>query len=384
MTPDTYRVLAVEDDATWRQMLRQALDTLERFEVVVDDVERAEEGLKAAVEVGYDLIFMDYELPDGDGIQTIENLRGRGVDVPIIMLTGEGDEEVASQAIRSGADDYLTKDDASVQRIVQTTRNQLTIRDLDRQTGFLARHRDGDGTPSPERLALLGAFGATIQEAHQAGIADLTHIQRRLDERVRDLRDDPATEGAGKQLESLQRTVDDLADTVDRLDRLDGTLQSLRRLTLTGADRETVDLDELVGAAATVGATGAPVTVETDLDGPDAIEVDPPAIRQIVIHLINNAIQADPEADAVTVRTRTDGDDAVIEVADRGPGVPAEIRERAFDLYVTTKEDHEGLGLPLVRSLVRSHGGTVAFRDREGDGTVVTVRMPRVASASDS
>lgn len=384
MTPDAYRVLAVEDDATWRRMLRQALDTLEGFEIVVDEVERAEEGLKAAIGGRYDLIIMDYELPDGDGIQAIENLRGRGVDAPIIMLTGEGDEDVAAQAIRSGADDYLTKDAASVQRIVQTTRNQLTIRDLDRQAGFLARHRDVDKIPSPERLALLGAFGATIQEGHRAGIADLTQIQRRLAERIRDLRDDPATEGARKQLESLQRTVDDLGDTIDRLDRLDGTLQSLRRLTLTRADRKTVDLDEMVGAAARIGATGATVEIETDLDGPDAIEVDPPAIRQIVIHLINNAIQADPEADAVTVRTRTDGDDAVIEVADRGPGVPDEIRERAFDLYVTTKEEHDGLGLPLVRSLVRSHGGTVAFRDREGDGTVFTVRLPRGAPASDS
>lgn len=384
MTPDAHRVLAVEDDPTWHRMLREALRTLDRFEVVVDEVERAEEGLKAAVDGGYDLIFMDYELPDGDGIQTIENLRARGVDAPVVMLTGEGDEDVAAQAIRSGADDYLTKDDASIQRIAQTTRNQLTIRDLDRQAGFLARHRAGDETPSPERLALLGAFGATIQEGHRAGIADLTQIRRRLAEHVRDLQEDPATEGAGKELESLARTVDDLEDTVDRLDRLDGSLQSLRRLTLTGADPETVDLDDLVGSAATVGATGATVEVETDLDGPDALEVDPAAIRQIVIHLINNAIQADPEADAVTVRTRTDGDDALVEVADRGPGVPDGIRERAFDLYVTTKEDHEGLGLPLVRSLVRSHGGTVAFRDREGGGTVFTVRLPGAGSDPDS
>lgn len=384
MTEGAYRLLLVEDSPTARQMIRDALDRMEGVDLVVDEVGTLEEALDTAQDRAFDLIFMDYELPDGDGIQAIDNLRGLGVEDPIVMLTGKGDEDIASQAIRRGADDYLSKDGLEPVRIVQTVRNQIRLSELDRRSEFLARHRDRDGEPPAERLALLGAFGASIQEGLSVGMTDLVFVHETLDERLRDLERSSAADQAGKELERVRLLVDDLGETLDRLDRLDSTLHSLRRLTLAGVERETVDLDEVVAALARVCGTGSRVEVETDLDGPESIEVDLPAIRQVVSHLVNNAIQASPADGAVTLSTRSDGDDAVIEVADAGPGIPEEVEDRIFDLYVTTKEDHEGLGLPLVRALVQNHGGTVTHREREGDGTVFTVRIPRAGADDDT
>jgi two-component system sensor histidine kinase KdpD len=112
-----------------------------------------------------------------------------------------------------------------------------------------------------------------------------------------------------------------------------------------------------------------------------------PALRAAVVNLVENAAQASPSGEAVEVSVRTSGKHVRLEIADRGPGLPDDVRERLFRPHVTTKVGGSGMGLFLARQLVVGmHGGSLDVADREGGGTTVSVTLPLlgVGAASES
>lgn len=108
------------------------------------------------------------------------------------------------------------------------------------------------------------------------------------------------------------------------------------------------------------------------------VQVDPTAISQVVLNLAQNAVQAMHDGGRLTIATGVDGGDAVIEIADSGPGMDEATRIRAFEPFFTTRDEGSGagLGLPVALGLVRSHGGSIALDRAPGEGTRATVRLP--------
>ncbi len=133
-------------------------------------------------------------------------------------------------------------------------------------------------------------------------------------------------------------------------------------------------------------APNRPITMEV-LDGPGTPEVlgDEPRIRQVLSNLVANALQHTPEGAEITVRVGTDGDDAVLEVADKGPGMSQEDASRVFERFYRTDSSRArasggtGLGLSIVDSLVHAHGGVVTVTTAPGDGCCFRVMLPRIS-----
>jgi len=123
------------------------------------------------------------------------------------------------------------------------------------------------------------------------------------------------------------------------------------------------------------------------LDGPGTPEVvgDEPRIRQVLSNLVVNALQHTPTSADVIVRVGTDGDDAVVEVADKGPGMSQEDASRVFERFYRTDSSRArasggtGLGLSIVDSLVQAHGGLVTVTTAPGEGCCFRVTLPRVS-----
>lgn len=126
------------------------------------------------------------------------------------------------------------------------------------------------------------------------------------------------------------------------------------------------------------------------LDGPGTPEVlgDEPRLRQVLSNLLANAIQHTPQTADVTIRVGTDGDDAVLEVADEGPGMTQEDADRVFERFYRTDESRArasggtGLGLSIVNSLVKAHGGSVTVTTAPGAGCCFRVNLPRVGDVA--
>jgi len=145
------------------------------------------------------------------------------------------------------------------------------------------------------------------------------------------------------------------------------------------ASAEQTDLGALIQEV-TLEAIQEGATVELQaVQEPLPVMVVPTAIRSALANLVENAADASPEQVAVEVSLRRDGDEAVIVVADRGPGLPDDVRQRLYSPHVTTKIGGSGMGLFLAQQLVVGmHGGRLTVTDREGGGTLAEVRIPTV------
>ncbi len=120
------------------------------------------------------------------------------------------------------------------------------------------------------------------------------------------------------------------------------------------------------------------IRIEADLDGSlPAVWADPDQLKQIVLNLLLNAIDAGPSGSVVTLIARApDAAMATIDIHDQGPGIPAEQLESIFEPFFTTKETGTGLGLSLVHQMVVEHGGEISVRSEPGRGTTFHVTLP--------
>jgi len=176
-----------------------------------------------------------------------------------------------------------------------------------------------------------------------------------------------------------------LRDAADRCARIVKTFLAMARQ--TGPRREAVQVNELIEGALDMTAYGlrnAQIELVQELDATlPVLEADEDQIVQLLINLIVNAQHALEGRDGIrtlTVRTRLDAvrRQAVIEVADNGPGVQANVAARIFEPFFTTKEvgDGTGLGLSVCKGLVEAHGGTLTLHETPGGGATFRATLP--------
>jgi len=158
------------------------------------------------------------------------------------------------------------------------------------------------------------------------------------------------------------------------------------------APRRPVDLAAVArDAAAETAPLGGDERVALDVPAPVTVEGVRDDLHRLGLNLIENALIHTPDGAPVTVAVREEGDGAVLEVSDRGPGVPPALRERVFDRFargagagdVTPARSGSGLGLAIVRAVAEGHGGSVEVADAEGGGARFHVRLPLVAETAE-
>lgn len=110
--------------------------------------------------------------------------------------------------------------------------------------------------------------------------------------------------------------------------------------------------------------------------GVPVVSCDYQRLQQALLNLVNNAVEASPEEEVVTVRSLLGKEAVILEVADRGPGIAKEKREEIFTPFVTTKKEGTGLGLPIVRKIAEAHGITVSVDENPGGGALFRLVIP--------
>ena len=172
------------------------------------------------------------------------------------------------------------------------------------------------------------------------------------------------------------------------LDRAAGIVrQVLAHADPAKAPRTPVDLNELLreteGFVRSRKEFGH-VRFELDLaDAPLLVHGNPVMLGQVVMNLIVNACEVQPERGEVRVSSRAVDGGVVAEFADRGPGVAEADRQRIFEPFFSTK-DSTGLGLSICHTIMRQHDGELDVRPRQGGGAVFRMRLPALAAASET
>jgi len=202
---------------------------------------------------------------------------------------------------------------------------------------------------------------------------------------VEALLDAPATE------EERRKFLEIIARHTLRMERLVKDLLRLARLDAgqEELERSTFSVESLVNGVQTdlapqMEARRMRVTLTVEA-GAEAITGDPGKLHDVLRNLVENAVHYGAEGTTVDIHSRRDGADIVIDVADRGPGIPPSDLERIFERFYrvdrarTRVPGGTGLGLAIVKHLAGLHGGSVRAANREGGGAVVTVRLPQSA-----
>jgi len=198
-------------------------------------------------------------------------------------------------------------------------------------------------------------------------------------------------------LELLQASLASLDQAEDR-EIVDSALRSSRRMSrlvadlllLARADAGRLDKHRRCDLAAIAGeaaAEAAPLmgarTLTVDNDRPLRVEGSPDELHRMVLNLLDNAAHHTPAGSLVELGLRTEDGDAVIEVADDGPGIPARLRGQVFDRFVRGEGPADnsggtgtGLGLAIVSAVASSHGGRVEAAESEQGGALFRIRIP--------
>jgi PAS domain S-box-containing protein len=174
------------------------------------------------------------------------------------------------------------------------------------------------------------------------------------------------------------RHVDIIDSEIHRLDRVVQILVDFTRprdLHLEDTDLRLV-LDEVLLLASPDAAQHGVKIVRELPDEAMAVKVDVDFIKQAMLNVVLNGVQAMPKGGTLTIAAHRNDDTVVTEVRDQGTGIPASVQDKIFELYFTTKETGSGIGLAQTYQIMQWHYGSVEFESTEGQGTTFRLRLP--------
>ncbi|HKW75879.1 MAG TPA: ATP-binding protein [Terriglobales bacterium] len=242
----------------------------------------------------------------------------------------------------------------------------LTLRDTE------SVHRIEDEIELSRRLAAIGRLTSGVAHEVKNPInAIVVHLEV-LRQKLKQV--DPDT----------GRHMDVIGSEIQRLDRVVQTLVDFTRpVELRLAE---IDLRKLVDEVVILASPAAEqhqISVEREVS-PDSlpVRVDTDLVKQAVLNIVINGVQAMPEGGMLAISSRREGDSALIAVRDSGPGIPPEIRDKIFNLYFTTKKGGSGIGLAMAYRVVQLHQGSMEFNSVAGQGTTFFLRFPLVETTT--
>ena len=249
--------------------------------------------------------------------------------------------------------------------VTEAAGHAMILRDITKD------RRSTQQTIESERLSALTLLAAGV--AHEIGNPlNSLHIHLQLMERkVKKLK-------AAADKRELQDSIDIARAEINRLDSI--VTQFLRAVRPSKPNLQPENVNEIVREAVRFfqpEITDRDIVVETELrsDLP-RLELDRDQIKQAFYNAIKNSFEAMKRRDILRIRTDRDETHVKISFSDTGGGISPENLSRVFEPYFTTKSGGSGLGLLIVRRIVREHGGELAIESSEGKGLTLTIRLP--------
>jgi len=222
-----------------------------------------------------------------------------------------------------------------------------------------------------ERMATVGRLSLRVAHEVRNPIAAIELNAELLQDIVRDR--------PGTDMDEAGGLVTAIRDQVNTLDALTEEYLAFARFPKPHFEEESINhlLEELAAFLRPVATRqGLTINVANDPAAP-MMEVDRPLLRQAVLNLLKNGMEALSRGGAITLGSRWDGEALEVFVSDTGSGITSEVAGRLFEPFFTTKPQGTGLGLSITRQIIEEHGGELTWRNGEGGGATFTIRLPQ-------
>ena len=370
------RILLVDDNADHLFLARRELEGAMKCEVVT--AWTGAEALRLALtsETHLDAILLDNGLLDMSGLDVLTQLREADVATPIIIITGQGSEAIAVEALRRGASDYIVKSGEGSEIFPTVVKRSIERDQLRRRAEQLeAEH---------VRFARMAAIGEV-----SAGIAHEIRNPMTIISGMATLIRDNFDKLAPDELRQCARTIADNCQHLNRV--LDEVLTSS-----SGSNQRTPMLlselvDETLAFMRFDRAFRYRIEIERDFRNYGLVIANRDELKQVFINLFRNAAQAVQMAGnskgTLRVEIGESDHEVIARVSDDGPGIAPEAFEHLFETGFTTKNDAQGemkgsgLGLGICRRIVENHGGRLwAEEPQAGQGATFCLALPKATT----
>lgn len=378
----TGQILLVDDDLALLQALPHTI-SLRLSGVEIATASSAQAALELLQQQEYDAIVSDIKMPGMDGLALMATVYERYPETPVLLITGHGEHNLAIQALRGGAYDYIQKpidrDD-----FVMTLHRALHTRQLRRQIQEQQRaleqyalslerqveqrtHELAAANAAKDRFLDMATRELTLLRSHWLAVTQVfTHHLQQID-----------------GVEKLH--LEDMGCSIRRMERFSHELQdaSLIQTDHLVLRRDCYDLTVVCQQA--LDESGAEIGVSVTCELPDdrlEAVVDRAKIIQALNHLLSNARVYSSCGAPISVTLRRVEEEAIISVYDQGIGVPEQYLLRIYEPFyrVPGVERNSppglGLGLYIARAIVEQHGGHMEVQSEPGQGSTFSIVLP--------
>jgi len=379
------RILLIDDDSAALSALSRTF-RLRMRDIEVDTSISAFEALSLLKSKDYDAVISDIKMPGMDGMQLLANLHETMPEIPVLLITGHGEHELAMQALQEGAYDYTLKPIdrdffvASVRRALQTRQLLRLVQEKQQALEQYAHSLESQVeqrtrelmsvNDAKDRMLSMVAHELATPLTSLKGLLQLAH--RRLNH--------GAVDKVIHDMETMEASADHLGVLIQ--DLRDAIHIQTSQFILQLATCDLVKLCQNVLDEFTVDDVSTPChplyceTLEVNMDSN--------RIRQALLNLLSNARKYSPKGTPITVTLQQHVTEVCLSVADCGSGISSEhlahIYEQFYRVPNSNVQEGEftglGLGLYITRAIVEQHGGRMEVQSVPGEGSTFSIILP--------
>ncbi|MEM7130680.1 MAG: ATP-binding protein [Chloroflexota bacterium] len=356
-------ILLIEDNADdaflIKEMLTELPESAGRFGVT--HVERLAHGLERLEQEHFDIILLDFSLPDGHGVETFTQVQQEAPALPVVVLTGLDDEDMAVDALHEGAQDYLFKGEVNPSLLARAIRYAIERK---RAEVVVAQ-----SAADMEQFAYM--VSTDMQQSLQIIAQQLAQLEERLGERI------------GTTSKTL---IADIVSASQRVRALSDAQLAYTRTATWGVVLEAVDSQEILAQTlANLSSTIQEGKAEITHGLLPTVEGDTVQLLQLFRHLILNAIKfRSKSSPQIHIEAEHVSSEWVFSVQDNGIGIDVGYMERIFDPFqrLHKGDDHGvGIGLAICKRILDRHGGRIWVESKPNQGSIFYFTLPFSSSS---